>query len=257
MSDSAAPPERTPDPLPSALSDEACARLADSAFFVVGAGAIGGVAAALLTAAGAGRVAIVDGSSVSRSDLSRQIFFLTPEAGMAKPDGLAAKLSLLNPDVHVDPFPADLTAENARHVLAEADCVLDCSSDENVRLVVNDSCVAACTPFVSGATAGFDGLVLPVRPGETACWRCLDSQIAGADSIAALEARVVAGAFGPTAAIVGAMQAHAAIALVTGDADARPGVVRRFRGRDSTWAEQVAVRTRDCICARGSDDGNL
>lgn len=230
--------------------------LAEATVFVVGAGALGGIAAAYLVAAGVGRLAIVDGGVIAPQDLHRQIMYLTPEAGMSKADCLAAKLSLLNPDVHVDPFPADLTADNAALILDGAGCVLDCGSDAAVRLLVNDACVASGTPFSTVATAGFEAALLTVLPGQTACCRCLGED--AVDGLGfALPRRTEAGVFGPPAGAAASLQALAVTGLLTGALDPRAGVLLRLRDGSLEWTAQPVERRPDCICANGDGDGNL
>lgn len=230
--------------------------LGEAAVFIVGAGALGGVAAAYLAAAGVGRLAIVDGGTVAPEDLHRQILYLTPEVGMSKADSLAAKLALLNPEVHADPFPADLTADNAALILEGAGCVLDCGSDAAVRLLVNDACVASGTPFSTVATAGFDAAVLTVLPGRTACCRCIGED-AGDGSDFGLPRRTEAGVFGPPAGAAASLQALAAIGLLTGALDPRAGVLLRLRGDALEWTARPVTRRPDCICANGEGDGTL
>lgn len=226
--------------------------LTDATVFVVGAGALGAVTGAYLAGAGVGRLAIVDGSTVAESDLHRQVMYLSPEAGMSKADSLAAKLSLLNPDVHVDPFPAMLSGENASFILMGADLVLDCSSSDAVRLLVNDARVADGAPFSTVATSGFDAALLTVKPGETACCRCHATPVG-----LGLPAREEAGVFGPPAGAAASMMALSAIGLITGVLDPRAGELMSLSGDALEWRAESLERTTNCICADGSRGGNV
>ncbi len=232
--------------------DDAQRALAEATVFVVGAGAIGSIAASYLAGAGVGRLAIVDGSTVAEPDLHRQVLYLTPEAGMSKADSLAAKLSLVNPEVHVDPFPADLTDENVGPILMGADLVLDCSSRDEVRLSINDGCIAASVPFCTAAASGLDAALLTVVPGGTACCRC-ETAPAGLG----LKPREVEGVFGPPAGAAASMQALTAIGFLTGAFDVRAGRLLRLHGGELEWREETLRRTPNCICANGSRDGNV
>lgn len=232
--------------------------LRGSSVFVVGAGAIGGTAAAFVAGLGPGRLAIVDGSQVSEGEMARQVLHFTPEAGAGKADSAAAKLSLLNPDVHVDPFPADVTAENADAILIDADVVIDCSSRLDVRLFVNDACLRADKPFVSAAAGGLDGAVMAVSPGHGACCRCVEDVEAAGDAPGfRLPDRAAAGVYGPAAGALGALAAHLGLALLLGHANARPGQLQRFEGAHSRWSAQDVDRSADCICAKDSAAGNV
>ena len=53
-----------------------------------------------------------------------------------------------------------------------ADVVLDCTDSFETRYLINDACCAQRVPLVEAGVLGFDGLVMAIRPGETACYRC-------------------------------------------------------------------------------------
>lgn len=234
---------------------ESQAKLRGKTIFIVGGGALGSVAAAYLAGAGVGRLAIVDGGQIDPAEMPRQILHFTPEAGSGKADSAAAKLSLLNPEVHVDPFPADVTADNAAVILMDANVVLDCSSRADVRLLVNDACVRAGTAFASAATGGYDGAYMVVKPGEGACCRCLGDSGEGPGF--GLPAREAAGIYGPTTGILGSLMAHAALGMVLGIADPGAGSLRRFDAAEASWTSERPARRPDCICANGAPAVNV
>lgn len=234
---------------------QAQAELREKTIFIVGGGALGSVAAAYVAGAGVGRLAIVDGGQIDPAEMPRQILHFTPEAGAGKADSAAAKLSLLNPEVHVDPFPADVTADNADVILIDADFVIDCSSRAGVRLLVNDACVRAGTPFASAATGGYDGAYMVVKPGEGACCRCLGDSGEGPGF--GLPARESAGVYGPTTGVLGSLAAHAALGMVLGIADPGAGSLRRFNAADGSWTSERPARRSDCICANGAPAVNV
>ena len=57
-------------------------------------------------------------------------------------------------------------------MLEGADLVVDCSDSFETRYEVNAACCAARIPLVEGGVLGLAGLVMAIRPGETACYRC-------------------------------------------------------------------------------------
>ncbi|MBJ7459581.1 MAG: ThiF family adenylyltransferase [Thermoleophilaceae bacterium] len=93
---------------------------------VVGSGVRGSVVAALLAGAGVEEIALVDGGFVTEDDLGAGVLQFTPDLRAGKADALVAKLGLINPRVHAQAFPADLSAENAAAILAGSSCVVDC-----------------------------------------------------------------------------------------------------------------------------------
>ncbi len=56
--------------------------------------------------------------------------------------------------------------------MAGADVVVDCTDSFETSYLVNDACCAQGVALVEAGVVGFDGLVLSIRPGESACYRC-------------------------------------------------------------------------------------
>ena len=191
-------------------SERAQLALRDASVLVIGAGALGSPVAAYLAGAGVGRLGLVDGDAVELSNLHRQFLHFTPDVGAPKADSAAAKLRFLNPDVHVEPYPAKLDATNAAAIVAGHDLVVDCTDSFAARYAVNAACCAAGIALVEGGVVGWSGLVMAIRPGETACYRCAFGVESRAPGCAE------AGILGPAAGVIGSLQALEAIKLVAG-----------------------------------------
>ena len=149
-------------------SERAQLALREASVLVVGAGALGSPVAAYLTGAGVGRVGLVDSDEVEVSNLPRQWLHFTPDVGVAKAESAAAKLRFLNPEAIVEPYYARF----APAMLEGADLVVDCSDCFETRYEVNAACCAARIPLVEGGVLGLSGLVMAIRPGVSACYRC-------------------------------------------------------------------------------------
>lgn len=147
--------------------------LAKRTAFVIGVGATGTAAAARLAGAGFGRVCVVDGGQIERSDLGRSPLFFTPDIGAGKAESVATKLSLMNPASHVDPFPADIDESNAALIVDGADVVIDCTNNANARRAIDDACAAAGIGLIGTTVSGYDAEFLAVAPG--ACLRMLSA----------------------------------------------------------------------------------
>jgi adenylyltransferase/sulfurtransferase len=96
---------------------------------VIGCGVRGAVAAALLAGAGVEELSLVDGVLVEEADIGRHPLQFTPDLRAGKADALAAKIGLINPACHAQPFPADVDEQNAVAILTGAACALDCAGD--------------------------------------------------------------------------------------------------------------------------------
>ena len=79
---------------------------------VVGAGGLGSPVLLYLTAAGIGRIGILDNDIVSESNLQRQILYDTQCLGALKVEVAARKLQALNPYTTIVPYAQRLTSEN-------------------------------------------------------------------------------------------------------------------------------------------------
>jgi adenylyltransferase/sulfurtransferase len=183
----------------------------DASVLVVGAGALGSPVALYLAAAGVGRLGILDDDAVELSNLHRQLLHFTPDIGTPKTESAAMKLRFLNPDVIIETYQARFGADNAAALVAGQDLVVDCSDSFETRYAVNAACCAARVPLVEAGVVGFAGLVMAIRPGETACYRCL-FPTAPADAPSCAEA----GVLGPAAGVVGSLQALEALRLLGG-----------------------------------------
>src|SRR5439155_15229055 len=101
-------------------------KLLDARILLIGAGGLGSPAALYLTAAGVGRLGIVDDDVVDDSNLQRQVLHSTATLAEPKTESAAARIRELNPDVEVVPFCERLTSENVDRVLAEGwDVIVD------------------------------------------------------------------------------------------------------------------------------------
>ena len=188
-------------------SEAAQRALGEASVLVVGAGALGSPVATYLAGAGVGRLGIVDDGDVELSNLHRQHLHFTPDLGVAKAQSAAAKLGFLNPEIVVEPYQA---AFNAAMVEGQ-DLVVDCTDSFAVRYAVNAACCAARVPLVEGGVVGLSGLVMAIRPGETACYRCAFPT--APESAASCSE---AGVLGPAAGVIGSLQALEALKLLAG-----------------------------------------
>jgi molybdopterin-synthase adenylyltransferase len=195
------------------FSEAAQLALHGASVLVVGAGALGSPVALYLAGAGVGRLGIVDSDVVELSNLHRQPLHFTPDIGVAKAQSAAAKLRFLNPGVIVEPYQARLETDNAAAMIEGSDLVVDCSDSFETRYAVNAACCAAGVPLVEGGAIGMSGLVMAIRPGESACYRCAFPEAPPPGSVPSC---AEAGVLGPVAGVIGSLQALEAIKLLTG-----------------------------------------
>jgi molybdopterin/thiamine biosynthesis adenylyltransferase len=214
------------------------ARLRAARVVVVGAGGLGSPAALYLAAAGVGTLGVVDSDRVDLSNLQRQILHGTKALDLPKVASAQGRLEELNPDVRVITHAVRLDAVNAPDILELYDVVVEGSDNLQTKLVVNDACVALGRPLVVAGILRWDGQLLVVRPGESACYRCVYRGVPSQETLPTCEA---AGIIGPVAGVVGSLQAVETLKLCLGLASAAAGRLLLY---DGTEAELRAITVR-------------
>ena len=100
-------------------------KLAKASVLVVGAGGLGSPILLCLAAAGVGTIGVVDGDTVSLSNLNRQVLYSTGDIGQSKALVAKERLAALNPEIRVEAYPSRLDPDNAYALFSAYDMVVD------------------------------------------------------------------------------------------------------------------------------------
>ncbi len=179
---------------------------------VIGAGGLGSPALFHLAAAGVGTLGIVDSDRVELSNLQRQIIHFTADIGREKAASARDKITALNPEVKVKPYPVLLEADNAREIIREYDFVIDGTDNFPAKFLVNDACVTEQKPFSHAGIMKFSGQAMTWRPG-TACYRCVFRKPPPPDTVPGCRQ---AGVLGVVPGLLGTIQAAEALRFIIG-----------------------------------------
>ena len=174
---------------------------------IVGAGGLGSILSRYLVMAGVGTVKLVDNGKVDLPDLNRQ-FYSTDDIDKPKVTALAEKLRVLNPNVVVEPEDEELTERNVQKFVKWSSIVLDCLDTLKARLMLSKACQELKKPLIHGAVEGMLGYQMTCIPGGN----YLDKLYS--------QKKEKKGRFpivGPSAGIIGSIQALEAIKVITGD----------------------------------------
>jgi molybdopterin/thiamine biosynthesis adenylyltransferase len=186
--------------------------LLDSTALIIGLGGLGSPAAMYLAAAGVGHLVLVDFDRVELSNLQRQIIHHTDDIGRAKVESARDALHQLNPDVKLTLIDHQLEGEELQQQVMSADVVLDGSDNFATRFAVNDACLAAGTPLISGAAIRMEGQVAVfTNDGSGPCYRCLYRDEGELDNSCSEN-----GVLAPVVGIIGSIQATEAIKVLAG-----------------------------------------
>ena len=226
---------------------EGQARIEKAKAAIVGCGALGSVQAELLARAGTGLIRIVDRDYVELSNLQRQLLFSEADAGEGLPKAEAARRRIreINSTVEVEAAVADLTPRNAADLLEGLDLILDGTDNFETRYLLNDWCVSRGTPWIYGAAVGSYGLKMAIRPGETACLKCVYPE----PPQGAQPTCETAGVLGPLTAAIGSLQAADALRILSGQGEAVSGRITTV----DVWTGEIRQagpyrRDPECIC---------
>lgn len=189
------------------------AALSASSVLIVGAGGLASPLLAYLTAAGIGRVVLVDGDAVELSNLPRQFLYAPSDLGLPKVEAARARLALHAPDGTVESRVERLTPDNVWELLDGISVVVDASDNFGTRFLLNDACRLRRVPWVHGGVTRFAGLVTTFLP-DGPCYRCFFPE-------PPLSGRIPAcgetGVLGPAVGVVGSWQALEAVKICVGN----------------------------------------
>ncbi len=227
-------------------------RLAAARVLVVGAGGLGSPVLQYLSAAGVGRIGIVDDDVVDITNLQRQTIFATSDVGKRKATVAAEHVHAINPSIEIDAIPRRFDASNARELVRLYDIVVDCTDRFSTRYLINDACVLEGKPDVYASIFRFDGQVSIFNYSDGPCYRCLypDAPPAGTVPTCA-----EGGVLGVLAGLVGTWQANEVLKLVLGIGEPLAG---RLLLVESLGARTREVRfERDPQCAVCSERATI
>ena len=194
-------------------------KLMAASVLIIGAGGLGCPIALYLTAAGIGRLGLVDFDVVDRTNLQRQILYGESVVGVPKVEAAAERLKDLNPDVEIETYPERLTSENALQIMSDYDIIIDGTDNFPTRYLTNDAAVILGKPYIYGSIFRFEGQVSVFlsRPfngfDRGPCYRCL---FPSPPPPGAVPSCAEGGVLGVLPGILGALQAAEAIKLIVG-----------------------------------------
>jgi len=216
-------------------------RLKNAKVLVVGVGGLGSPISLYLTAAGVGKIILVDSEDVELSNLNRQIIHWSDDVGIPKVLSAVRKLRSLNPEVEVEGIKAHADEELLNTLIAKVDLVLDGLDNWGTRFLVNKICVKYGKPFIHGGVMGLHGQLLVVVPGKTPCLQCIIPK-------RPQEIRPFP-VLGPTPGVIAMLQVTEAIKLITGYGSLSLGKLIIYDGYSMSFTEVKVSRRPDCpVC---------
>ena len=206
----------------SEIGQEGQDRLSKSKVLVVGAGGLGCPVLQYLTAAGIGKIGIIDFDTVSESNLQRQILFGASTLGINKAIAAKARLEDLNNTILIKAYPEKLTHKNALAIFQDYDIIVDGTDNFSTRYLVNDASIITNKPLVYAGIYKFEGQVSVFNYKKGPSYRCLFPKQPENGSIPNCSE---IGVLGVLPGIIGTLQANEVIKLILGIGEVLSGKV--------------------------------
>lgn len=226
-------------------------KLKKTSVLIIGAGGLGCPSAIYLAAAGVGKIGIVDDDHVEESNLHRQILHNVHRVGQLKVDSIKKSLLDINPNVICETYPVRLTRFNAVDIIEQFDIILDASDNLPTRYMINDACVIAKKPLVSGAALRTDGQLTVYNYDEkTPCFRCLFPIPPNPGAVGSCSEE---GVLGPIPGVIGVLQAFEVIKLASELKPSYAGHLLTFSGLQGEFRKlKVGSKRPDCVACSPS-----
>ena len=202
------------------IGEEGQKKLKEARVLIAGVGGLGSPIALYLAGAGVGCIGLVDDDLVSISNLQRQVLYTEKELNKPKAICAAQRLSALNSEIKIKPYPIRLTKENACSIIQEYDIVVDGCDNFAVRYLMNDICIELGKPYVYGAICGFEGQVSVFNFGNQK--KSYRSLYPDEEEMLRLPPPFK-GVLGVTPAIVGSVEATEVLKIIGGFGDVLAG----------------------------------
>lgn len=221
-------------------------RLCEAKVLVVGAGGLGSPVLFYLAAAGVGTLGIVDDDDVDLTNLQRQILHTTADVGRPKVTSAAETVAALNPNVSVVTHRMRLDERNVLDLIAPYDVIVDGVDNFTARYLLNDACVMTGRTLVEAGILRYDGLVMTIKGGASACYRCVFEQPPPAGAVPTCQE---AGVLGAVAGVIGALQASEVVKVLTGIGEPLTDRLLQFDALRGCFCSVDIERRADCpVC---------
>lgn len=139
----------------SLLGDNGIERLKNSRVAVFGLGGVGSYAVESIVRAGVGSIILIDGDTVSESNINRQLYALRSTVGKDKTEAAKARCLDINPSCEITAVKKMITPENLSELPLEAcDYVVDAIDDVKAKKALIVRCKELNVPIISSMGTG-------------------------------------------------------------------------------------------------------
>ena len=221
-------------------------KICNAKVLCIGTGGLGAPLGLYLSAAGVGKLGLVDFDVVDFSNLQRQVIHGESTLGKLKVDSAKARLADLNSSIDVVTYNTRLTSENALEIFKDYDIIVDGTDNFPTRYLANDAAVLLGKPYIYGCILRFEGQASVFHAKEGPCYRCLYPEPPPPGLVPSC---AEGGVLGILPGIVGLLQANEVIKLILGKGDTLVGRLLLFDALKMKFTELKLRKDKDCpIC---------
>ncbi len=221
-------------------------KLKNASILLIGCGGLGSPLSMYLSAAGVGRLGLVDFDLVDFTNLQRQVAFGTQDVGRPKVEATKDRIQSINPNVQVTPYRAKLSSENVMDIFKEYDIIIDGTDNFPTRYLVNDACVFLHKPNVYGSIFRFEGQATVFWADKGPCYRCLYPEPPPPGMVPSC---AEGGVLGILPGTIGLLQATEAVKLILGKGDPLIGRLMLYNALDMKFREVKLQKDPECpVC---------
>ena len=226
-------------------------KLKSSSVLVIGTGGLGSPVSLYLTAAGVGRVGLVDYDVVDATNLQRQVLHGTSTVGKLKVESARNRLHDLNPTIQIDAYNEPFTSANAMRIAQDYDVIVDGTDNFPTRYLSNDVCVFLGKPNVYGSIFRFDWQASVFYAKEGPCYRCLFPEPPPPGLVPSC---AEGGVLGILPATIGSIQATEALKLLLGIGSSLTGKLLLYNALDMSFDFVTLKKNPKCrVCGSNAD----
>ncbi len=226
-------------------------KLQNAHVVIIGIGGLGSPAAMYLSAAGVGKLTLIDFDHVEHSNLQRQIVHRSQNIGDSKVESAKKTLQEINPETTITCIDKKLSLDEIKKSIFTADCVIDASDNFTTRFLINRACIAQKTPLVSAAAIQYEGQisVFDFRRKDSACYACLYNEDTSEGENEESTSCSDNGILAPVVGIIGSMQALEAIKLICNLGDTLKNRLLLFDALALEWRTMKLKKDTNCnVC---------
>jgi adenylyltransferase/sulfurtransferase len=210
-----------------------------SSVAVIGAGGVKSPLLLYLTAAGVGRIVIIDHDRVELSNLNRQILYRTQDIGRFKAEAAAETLLNLNPDIQIEGIIERASPDTYPSLLAGHNLVFEGGESAQERRNFNRWALKENQIYIHASAQYNYAYVQTVVPYKSACFECSFSDIPDTHG-------GPVPVIGPATGVAGSVAASEALGLLVGRPPSLDDSLFFYDGR-TNWATHLPnPRASDC-----------